>query len=166
MKMLEFSPRPEGFTEVPERYVPGTDLATFAFAEQFLVWAMRAAHMGSDRGHGQTRLDAAFAAIDAPSALPCLLDFLRDLEQQFGRPLAAPCFKWRALLADEARVLTLVARFQSAAAGVPGSLPKLSGQLLQTGQRLALALSSAGLHLHPITNHATPSWPDGLPVLH
>jgi len=166
MKMLEFSPRPEGSKEIPERYVPGTDLATFGFAEQFLVWATRAAHMGSDRGYGQVRLDAAFAAIDAPNALPCLLDFLRDLEQQFGRPLAAPCFKWRAVLADEARVLTLVSRFQGAAAGVPGSLPKLSAPLLQTGQRLAMALSAAGLHLHPVTRHATPTWPNGMPVLH
>jgi hypothetical protein len=166
MKMLEFSPRPEGLKDIPERYVPGTDLATFAFAEQFLVWATRAAHMGSDRGFGQVRLDAAFAAIDAPDALPCLLDFLRELEGQFGRPLAAPCFKWRALLADEARVLTLIARFQEVAAGARETLPKLPAPLLQTGQRLALALGTAGLHFYPLSSHATPVWPDGMPVMH
>lgn len=168
MKTLDFSPRPGGPKPQAAPYVPGTDLATYGFSEQFVVWATRAAQMGLDKGAAHFRLSSAFAAVDAPDALPLLQQFLGLLEIEFGRPLAAPCFKWRALMADEARVLSLIALFQRCATGdATASLPNLPMPLLQTGQRLALTLSATGLLLQP-SNQAskTGCWPDAMPVLH
>jgi len=165
MKVLEFSPRPTGSQPTPTRYQPGTDLSALSFAEQFVVWATRASRMGSESGCGRIRLEAAFAAIDAPEALSRFLDFLKNLETQFGRPLGSPCFKWRSLQADEARVLTLVDQFQSAAMG-EGPIPSnLSDAALLSGQHLALALSSAGVQLQPLFYVHQQDWPNGMPVL-
>lgn len=166
MKVLEFPPRPDARQHTPARYQPGTDLSTLSFAEQFVVWATRASRTGSEGGCGQIRLEAAFAAIDAPEALPRFLEFLTDLEAQFGRPLGSPCFKWRSLQADEARVLTLVDQFQSMAIG-EGPIPSnLSDAALQSGQHLALALSSAGVQLQPVFSVHQHNWTNGMPVLH
>lgn len=166
MKVLEFSPRPDGRKHMPARYQPGTDLSTLGFAEQFVVWSTRASRMGSESGCRRVRLEAAFAAIDAPEALPRFLDFLKDLETQFGRPLGSPCLKWRSLQADEARVLALIDQFQSAARG-EGPIPSnLSEAALQSGQHLALALSSAGVQLQPAFSVHQHNWPNGMPVLH
>jgi len=166
MKVLEFSPRPHNRQHVPARYQPGADLSRLSFTEQFVVWATRASRMGSESGCGRIRLEAAFAAIDAPEALPRFLEFLKDLETLFGRPLGSPCFKWQSLQADEARVLTLVDQFQSAAMG-EGPIPSnLSDAVLQSGQHLALALISAGVQLQPVFNVHQQNWPSGMPVLH
>lgn len=166
MTVLEFSPRPDSRHPRPERYQPGADLSTLSFAEQFVVWATRASRMGSASGFSRIRLEAAFSAIDAPEALPRFLDFLKDLETQLGRPLGSPCCKWRALQADEARVLSLVDQFQSAALA-DGPIPSnLSEAALQSGQHLALALSAAGVQLQPIFADHQHSWPNGMPVLH
>ncbi len=166
MKMLEFSPRPEGGQNRFGPYQPGTDLSTLSFAEQFVVWSTRASRMDSDCGCGRVRLEAAFAAIDAPAALPRFLDFVRDLETQFGRRLGSPCFKWRSLLADEARILTLVDQFQCAAKGAGPVPSSLSEAAVTSGQHLALALTSAGVQLRPIFNVPQHNWPNGMPVLH
>lgn len=168
MKMLDFSPRPGASLPTDEPYRPGMELAEFAFAEQFLVWATRAIHIGHARQEqalSHLRLDSAFAAIDAPDAMPLLMQFLGLLEIEFGRPLAAPCFKWRTLMADEARVLTLIAAFQRR--GETSALRKLSKPLQQTGQQLAISLHAAGLILCP-NESAAPStpWPEGMPLIH
>eukprot|EP00435_Cladocopium_sp_Y103_P077284 s1_g1023.t1 len=144
----------------------GSDLSALSFAEQFVVWATRAARNGLDCGCGRMRLEAAFAAINALEALPRFLDFLKDLETQFGRPLGSPCFKRQSLQADEARVLTLVDQFQSAATG-DGPIPSnLSDAALQSGQHLALALCAAGVHLQPVFIAHQQNWPNGMPMLH
>lgn len=168
MKMLDFSPRPGAAATQEESYRPGMELAEFAFAEQFLVWATRAIHIGHARQEqalSHARLDSAFAAIDAPDAMPLLMQFLGLLEIEFGRPLAAPCFKWRTLMADEARVLTLIAAFQNqTSTALIAPLPK---PLWQTGQQLAIALHAAGLLLQPSGVHAAHShWPKGMPRIH
>ncbi|WOF72998.1 hypothetical protein QMT40_000624 [Parvibaculaceae bacterium PLY_AMNH_Bact1] len=166
MKVLEFSPQADGRQHTPVQYQPGTDLSTLSFAEQFVVWATRASRMGSESGCGRIRLEAAFAAIDAQEALPRFLEFLKDLETQFGRPLGSPCFKWRSLQADEARILTLVDQFQSASMGEEPIPSNLSDTVLQSGQHLALALISAGVQLQPVFNVHHRNWPNGMPVLH
>ncbi len=169
MKVLEFSPRPDGTHKAPRRYQSGTELADLCFAEQFLVWATRATHttqLGLDCGCGRARLEAAFAAIDAPDALPRFLEFLKDLETQFGRPLGSPCYKRQSLQADEACVLNLVDQFQTAVLG-DGPVPSnLSDAALKSGQHLALALSAAGVQLQPMFSAYKQDWPNGMPVLH
>ncbi|MEQ9518602.1 MAG: hypothetical protein RLN89_04085 [Parvibaculum sp.] len=172
MKMLDFSPRPGAAALTGETYRPGMDLAEFAFAEQFLVWATRAIHIGQARSEQplcHLRLESAFAAIDAPDALPILQQFLGLLEIKFGRPLAAPCFKWRTLMADEARVLTLIAAFQTR--GSTDALAVLPKQLQQAGQQLAICLHAAGLVLSPSKSpspagHSSGHWPEGMPLIH
>lgn len=166
MKVLEFSPRPNDRHQTPDRYQTGSALSDLSFAEQFVVWATRAAQSGVDRGCGRMRLEAAFAAIDAPNALPRFLDFLKDLETQFGRPLGSPCFKRQSLQADEARVLTLVDQLQSAVIGDGPIPPNLSDAALRSGQHLALALSAAGVQLQPAFTVHQHNWPNGMPVLH
>lgn len=166
MKVLEFSPGPDSRHPTTERYQPGTNLSMLSFAEQFVVWATRASRMGAESGCGRVRLEAAFAAIGAPEALPRFLDFLKDLETQFGRPLGSPCFKRQSLQADEARVLTLVDQFQSASLG-DGPVPSnLSDAVRHSGQHLALALTAASVHLRPAFHLQQQSWPNGMPVLH
>jgi hypothetical protein len=167
MKLLDFSPRPGGTSATSPTYRPGTDLATFGFAEQFLIWATRASQAGLDAGPSRLRLEAAFAAIDAPDAFPLLQQFLGLLKIEFGRALTAPCLKWRSLMADEARVLTLLAQFQRTIAGVGKPASTLPAPLLQTGQRLALTLSATGLILRPNENGVeTHNWAEAMPTLH
>ncbi len=166
MKVLQFSPRPHDRRQTPERYQAGSELSALSFAEQFVVWAIRAAQSGLDCGYGRARLEAAFATIDAPEAVPRFLDFLQDLETQFGRRLGSPCFKRQSLQADEACVLTLVDQFQSAATG-DGPFPSnLTDAALRSGQHLALALNAAGVQLQPVFSVHQQSWPNGMPVLH
>ncbi len=167
MRSLDFSPRPGGPGHQASRYIPGSALATYGFSEQFVVWATRAVQRGPDKDAPHPRLISAFAALDAPDALPLLQQFLELLEREFGRPLAAPCIKWQTLMADEARVLSLIALFQRSVAGEAGPFPDLSGVLLQTGQRLALVLYAAGLRLPLEVRSDKPGcWPDAMPVLH
>lgn len=166
MKVLDFSPRPDGRQKTPAQYQPGTDLSTLSFAEQFVVWATRASRMGAESGCGRVRLEAAFAAIDAPEALPRFLDFLTDLEAQFGRPLGSPCFKRQSLQTDEARILTLVDQFQTMATGEGPAPSNLSDAALQSGQYLALALSSAGVQMQPVFSVHQHNWTRGMPILH
>ncbi len=166
MKVLEFSPRPNDRHQTPDRYQAGAALSDLSFAEQFIVWATRAAQKGLERGCGRMRLEAAFASIDAPDALPRFLEFLKDLETQLGRPLGSPCFKRQSLHADEARVLALVDQLQSAVTG-NGPIPSnLSDAAFVSGQHLALALSAAGVQLRPVFTAHQPSWPNGMPLLH
>lgn len=167
MKLLEFSPRPGGVQNDHSLYTPGTDLATFGFAEQFLVWATRATQAGLDTGASRIRLESAFAAIEAPDAFPLLQQFLGLLTIEFGRALTAPCLKWRSLMADEARILSLLAQCQRMIAGDGKPIPSLPAPLLRTGQRLALTLSATGLILQPASYKvATHSWTEAMPTLH
>ncbi len=167
LKLLDFSPRPGGSKASFSAYIPGTDLATFGFAEQFLVWATRAIQAGFDTGIARIRLESAFAAIGAPDAFALHQQFLGLLKIEFGRALTAPCLKWRSLMADEARVLTLLAEFQRIVAGDSKPTSSLPGPLLQTGQRLALTLAATGLILQPdnlkIETHC---WTEAMPTLH
>ena len=166
MKTLEFSPRPGGSpNEDAPAYRPGTDLSGLAFTEQFLVWAMRAARLGKDRAHAHIRLTSAFAALDAPDACAQLQRFVGLFEMELGRPLATPCLKWRSLMADEARVLTLIHACQRASTG-EGAMPTLPGDLSLSGQQLALALSAAGLTLRPAPAAPRSQWPEGMPLVH
>ncbi|MEQ9144022.1 MAG: hypothetical protein RLO08_06665 [Parvibaculaceae bacterium] len=166
MKTLEFSPRPGGLPNDSARaYRPGTDLSSLAFAEQFLVWAMRAARLGKDRAYAHIRLTSAFAALDAPDACALLQRFVGLFEMELGRPLAAPCLKWRSLMADEARVLTLIHDCQRASEG-KRAMPPLPQDLSFSGQQLALSLSAAGLALRPVPDAPLAQWPEGMPQVH
>jgi len=167
MKLLDFSPRPAAHNLSSDTYEPSTELTTFGFSEQFLIWATRAAQPGADRGVSHVKLASAFAAVDAPDAFPLLREFLSLLEKEFGRPLTAPCFKWRSLMADEARVLNLLVHFQKLVMGNAKPMASLPSALQRTGQMLALSLHSAGLILRPestVVGHE--SWSDAMPMLH
>lgn len=167
MKLLDFSPRPGAHNPLPDTYEPSTDLTTFGFTEQFLIWATRAAQTGSDRGVSQVKLASAFAAVDAPDAFPLLREFLSTLEKEFGRPLTAPCFKWRSLMADEARVLNLLVHFQKLIMGSAKPMASLPIALQRTGQMLALSLHSAGLTLRPGSSTVShKDWSDAMPMVH
>lgn len=151
MKVIEFAARPGSTPSAHLSYRPGTALRDLGFSEQFLVWATRVIGMGKEGKQTYIRLESAFAAAETPDSFPLLQQFIGLIEIELGRPLASPCLRWRELLADEARILSLLSGFQASlsGAGVSPETQSLSTPLRLTGQRLALSLSAAGLYLVP-----------------
>lgn len=138
------------------------------FGAQFVTWAMRVqwTHIGDGK---QTSLIVARAcnAADMPEGASLIAELTEALTRASSRPLAIPCPKWRVLTGDEARLLGFVAAMQTRD-GTP--LTECDAEWRDArharavwvpAQRLALALSAAGLYLSaaPIETAAAPSDP-------
>lgn len=152
------APRPQATFRVEQA------VGDLGFAAQFVVWAMRVqwTHIG-DGNEISLMVQRACHAAQMPEGAALIAELTGALMRATSRPLAIPCPKWRVLTGDEARLLSFVAAMQ-ARDGTPlmecdaeWRKPDQASAIWQPAQRLALALSAAGLYLTlPATNEATP----------
>lgn len=136
-------------------YAPDQPLGELGFAEQFVVWCLRVQWRIAENGASPSLLvQRAFDALELPGGAELVADLAAALTRSIGRPLSIPCPHWRVLTNDEARILDLMA-------GLQGQTPMAADRFGRGGpaapcgaspvwapaQRLALALSAAGLTL-------------------
>jgi len=152
------SPRPRPTFHVEQA------VADLGFAAQFVVWAMRVqwTHIGD--GHETSLVvQRACNAAHMPEGAALVAELTNALMRATSRPLAIPCPKWRVLTNDEARLLGFLSAMQMRD-GTPlmecdaeWREPRHASAIWNPAQRLALALSAAGLYLTlAATNEATP----------
>lgn len=163
------------FSSKPARsYAPDQPLAELGFAEQFLVWSLRVQWRVSDEGAERSvLLQRAFDALDLPGGAAMVAELAGALTRTVQRPLSIPCPRWRVLTSDEVRVLNFVAALQRQGASPRTALdpawaaaPCGASPIWVPAQRLALALSSAGLTLGSAHAPASP-FPEAMPrMLH
>jgi hypothetical protein len=124
------------------------------FAAQFVVWAMRVQwnHIGDGKEISLV-IERACHAINMPEGAALVAELAEGLMRATSRPLAIPCQKWRVLTSDEARLLSFIAAMQMHD-GTPLTecdaewrQPRHASSIWTPAQRLALALSAAGLFL-------------------
>lgn len=136
-------------------YAPDQPLGELGFAEQFVVWCLRVQWRIAENGASPSLLvQRAFDALELPGGAELVADLAAALTRSIGRPLSIPCPHWRVLTNDEARILDFMAGLQGQTPMAPdrfgrgwqaapcGALP-----VWAPAQRLALALSAAGLTL-------------------
>ncbi|MES1989661.1 MAG: hypothetical protein V4441_01765 [Pseudomonadota bacterium] len=153
------------FTSLPPRPTFHVEqaLSELGFAAQFIVWAMRIqwAHIGDGR---QTSLviDRASHGVDMPEGAALVAELTEALIAATSRPLSIPCPKWRVITGDEARLLGFLAAMQ-ARDGTPLAVcnaewrsPRHASSIWSPAQRLALAMTSAGLYLTTPATGLTP----------
>lgn len=143
-------------------------IGDLGFGAQFVIWAMRVqwTHIGDGK---QTSLvvERACNAADMPEGASLFAELTEALTHASSRPLAIPCPKWRVLTSDEARLLGFVAAMQArdgtplAECDAEWREPRHASSIWVPAQRLALALSAAGLYLNvsPVVTTANESDP-------
>ncbi len=147
-------------------------IGELGFAEQFVTWAMRIqwTHIGDGRQQSLV-LQRACAALDMPEGAALVAELTEALMRATQRPLSVPCPKWRVLTSDEARLLDFITALQSrdgsplAVCDPEWRSPAHATSIWAPAQRLALALSAAGLHLGTTQMGETP-FPLAIPQLH
>ena len=155
-------------------YGPDQPLCELGFAEQFLVWSLRVQWRVSDEGAERSvLLQRAFDALDLPGGAAMVAELAGALTRTVQRPLSIPCPRWRVLTSDEVRVLNFVAALQRQGTNPRATLdpawvaaPCGASPIWAPAQRLALALSAAGLILGNTNAPASP-FPEAMPrILH
>jgi len=158
----------------PRAYAPDQPLAELGFAEQFLVWSLRVQWRVSDEGAEKSvLLQRAFDALEMPEGAAMVAELAGALSRTVQRPLSIPCPRWRVLTSDEVRVLNFVAALQRQGTNPRATLdpawvaaPCGASPIWAPAQRLALALSAAGLVLGNTNAPASP-FPEAMPrILH
>lgn len=163
---LDIFSRPAGF------YAPDQPLAELGFAEQFLVWSLRVQwRVAEDGAERSVLLQRAFDALELPGGAAMVAELAAALTRTVQRPLSIPCPRWRVLTSDEVRVLNFVAALQRHGASPRATLdpawraaPCGASPIWAPAQRLALALSAAGLVLGTAGHSAVP-FPEAMPRL-
>ncbi|MDO8838848.1 MAG: hypothetical protein Q7V31_07935 [Parvibaculum sp.] len=136
-------------------YAPDQPLGELGFAEQFVVWCLRVQWRIAENGAPPSLLvQRAFDALELPGGAELVADLAAALTRSIGRPLSIPCPHWRVLTNDEARILDLMAGLQGQTPMAPvrfgrggHAAPCGASPVWAPAQRLALALSAAGLTL-------------------
>ncbi len=143
------APRP------PPAFYAEQAVGDLGFGAQFVIWAMRVqwAHIGDGKQISLV-VERACNAADMPEGASLITELTEALTRATSRPLSIPCPKWRVLTGDEARLLGFVAAMQ-ARDGTPLALcdaewrgARHARSVWVPAQRLALALSAAGLYLN------------------
>lgn len=140
-------------------------LDRIAFAEQFLLWAVRRWIAQFKRGQADlSELRHAFRLARAPDALSALDELLGTLATGAQRPLDMRCVKCRSIGADEVLLLSAVAALQ---AGDPEPCqailqdwlaPAAARAALRPAMVFAVLLREAGLRL-PLRQPVATAWP-------
>lgn len=153
-------------------YTPDQPPGELGFAEQFVVWCMRVQwRVGEDGAHRSLLVQRAFDALEMPGGAEMVADLAAALTRSIERPLSIPCPHWRVLTSDEARILDFVAGLQRHGAVAQGrfdrswrAAPCGVSPVWAPAQRLALALSAAGLTLGNGTQPGV-AFPEAMPRL-
>ena len=148
-------PAPAAIFENPAAaYTPEQPLSELGFAEQFVVWCLRVQWRTAEDGAARPLLvQRAFDALEMPGGAEIVADLAQALRRAVARPLSIPCPHWRVLTSDEARILGFVGALQRQERASPpfarhgGAVPCGASPVWAPAQRLALALSAAGLRL-------------------
>ncbi len=153
-------------------YEPDQPIGELGFAEQFVVWCLRVQWRLAEDGAGHSLLlQRAFDALELPGGAAMVAELAAALTRTVGRPLSIPCPHWRVLTNDEARVLDFIAGLQHHCQAAQGRFDGSwraarcgASPVWAPAQRLALALSAAGLTLG---NAAQPgvAFPEAMPRL-
>ncbi|MEQ8266455.1 MAG: hypothetical protein RH982_04605 [Parvibaculum sp.] len=153
-------------------YAPDQPLAELGFAEQFLVWSLRVQwRVSEDGAEHSVLLQRAFDALELHGGAALVAELAAALTRTVQRPLSIPCPRWRVLTSDEVRVLNFVAALQRHGASPRAALdpawraaPCGASPIWAPAQRLALALSAAGLVLGTASHSSVP-FPEAMPRL-
>jgi hypothetical protein len=160
------------FCRTVRSYAPDQPLAELGFAEQFVVWSLRVQwRVAEDGATRSVLLQRAFDALEMPDGAAMVAELASALTRCVQRPLSIPCPRWRVLTSDEVRVLNFVSALQRHGASPQAALDR-SWQAAPCGaspnwgpaQRLALALSAAGLTLG-MSAPSSAAFPEAMPRL-
>lgn len=154
--MQPAGPAPSSRPAMQNGFAVEQAVSDLGFAAQFLTWAMRVqwTHIGDGR-HVSKVVERACHAAEMPEAAQLIAELTGALIRASSRPLSFPCPKWRVLTGDEARLLGFVAAMQArdgtplAACDREWRAPRHASAIWAPAQRLALAMSAAGLYLTP-----------------
>lgn len=161
------------FEQPAAAYAPDQPLGELGFAEQFVVWCLRVQwRHGLEGARPALLVQRAFDALDLPGGAELVADLAAALGRAVARPLSIPCPHWRVLTNDEARILAFVGALQRqdrADAGPferhGGAAPCGASPVRAPAQRLALALSAAGLRLGNGLLQPGVAFPEAMPRL-
>jgi hypothetical protein len=153
-------------------YAPDQPLGELGFAEQFVVWSLRVQwRVAEDGTHRSLLVQQAFDALELPGGAALVAELATALTRSVQRPLSIPCPHWRVLTSDEARILDFIAGLQRHGQTAQDrfdrswrAAPCGASPVWAPAQRLALALSTAGLTLGIGTQPGV-AFPDAMPRL-
>lgn len=153
------------------RTTPEIEVETLSFAEQFVVWAVRAWVDGYKSGRGQAGLlREGFALAGAADGWLLIEELMSILAAAARRPLDVRCLACRMLGDDEAPLLAAVGGLQQSDTVPALALtsewlpPEAARAALDLLRRLAADLSRAGMRLPPSPAPATVD--RGLALMH